>query len=112
MFPNLAVIRGHQLFSDYALVVYENQQLRDLGLNRLTRIMRGTVRIEKNPNLCYLNTVDWERLTGRKGMVMQVRTERERSGYGTGTARVRRGCGTGPARVRHGYEKTWRLSPK
>ena len=96
MFPNLAVIRGHQLFSDYALVVYENQQLRDLGLNRLTRIMRGTVRIEKNPNLCYLNTVDWERLTGRKGMVMQVRTARVRHGYG----RVRHGYGTGTARVR------------
>ncbi|XP_043194328.1 insulin receptor-like isoform X1 [Amphibalanus amphitrite] len=71
MFPNLAVIRGHQLFSDYALVVYENQQLRDLGLIGLTRIMRGTVRIEKNPYLCYLDTIDWERLTGRKGMVIQ-----------------------------------------
>ena len=80
MFPNLAVIRGHKLFSDYALVVYENQQLRDLGLFGLTRVMRGTVRIEKNPYLCYLDTVDWERLTGRKGMVIQVRVALRRVG--------------------------------
>lgn len=62
LFPNLAVIRGNQLFENYALVVYEVESLVELGLSRLTDIQRGAVRIEKNPNLCHANTVDWNRI--------------------------------------------------
>ena len=32
LFPNLSVIRGQQLFFDYALVVYELMALKELGL--------------------------------------------------------------------------------
>lgn len=63
LFPNLAVIRGNTLFQDYALVVYEMQQLQELGLWGLTAILRGSVRIEKNPELCYYNTVNWDAIT-------------------------------------------------
>ncbi|XP_028649838.1 insulin receptor-related protein-like isoform X1 [Erpetoichthys calabaricus] len=59
LFPNLSVIRGNQLFFQYALVIFEMPHLRMIGLHSLTRIMRGAVRIEKNQELCHLSTVDW-----------------------------------------------------
>lgn len=59
MFPNLSVVRGQHLFYDYALVVFEMPDLEELGLQGMTRILRGAVRIEKNPQLCYIDTVDW-----------------------------------------------------
>lgn len=59
MFPNLAVIRGRNLFSDYALVVYEMSELQELGMTNLTVIERGGVRIHKNPQLCFADTIDW-----------------------------------------------------
>lgn len=62
IFPNLSVIRGQHLFYNYALVVYEMPDLQELGLQSLTRIIRGAVRIEKNPKLCYIDTVYWAAL--------------------------------------------------
>ncbi|KAJ4430007.1 hypothetical protein ANN_22215 [Periplaneta americana] len=38
----------------YALIHVE-----ELGLGSLTAILRGSVRIEKNQKLCYVDTVDW-----------------------------------------------------
>lgn len=66
LFPNLAVIEGRKIFYNYAMVVYNNPQLQELGLGNLRHISRGGVRIQKNINLCYLETVDWNRL-GRLG---------------------------------------------
>lgn len=62
IFPNLAVIRGLHLYYNYALVVFEMPDLEELGLGSLTRIMRGAVRIEKNPRLCYVETIKWSAL--------------------------------------------------
>ena len=59
IFPNLSIIRGQNLFYNYALVVFEMPVLEELGLRSMTRILRGAVRIEKNPHLCYIDTVDW-----------------------------------------------------
>nr|XP_061796382.1 insulin-like growth factor 1 receptor [Nerophis lumbriciformis] len=59
LFPNLAVIRGHNLFYNYALVIFEMTSLKDIGLYNLRNITRGAIRIEKNPELCYLDSVDW-----------------------------------------------------
>ncbi|MEQ2214606.1 hypothetical protein XENOCAPTIV_013911, partial [Xenoophorus captivus] len=59
LFPNLTVIRGNNLFFNYALVIYEMLQLKEVGLHSLMNITRGAVRIEKNPDLCYLATLDW-----------------------------------------------------
>ncbi|XP_053282315.1 LOW QUALITY PROTEIN: insulin-like growth factor 1a receptor [Pleuronectes platessa] len=59
LFPNLSVIRGRQLFYNYALVIYEMTSLKDIGLYNLRNITRGALRIEKNPELCYLDSVDW-----------------------------------------------------
>ena len=34
----------------------------EIGLTGLTHILRGGVRVEKNRNLCYVNTVNWKRI--------------------------------------------------
>lgn len=62
LFPNLTVIRGNNLFFNYALVVFEMLQLREIGLHNLKNITRGAVRLEKNPDLCYLSTLDWSKI--------------------------------------------------
>ncbi|XP_047223967.1 insulin receptor a [Girardinichthys multiradiatus] len=62
LFPNLTVIRGNNLFFNYALVIFEMLQLREIGLHSLMNITRGAVRIEKNPDLCYLSTLDWSKI--------------------------------------------------
>lgn len=59
LFPNLTVIRGKNLFYNYALVIFEMTSLKDIGLYNLRNITRGAIRIEKNSDLCYLSTVDW-----------------------------------------------------
>ncbi|MBN3310814.1 IGF1R factor, partial [Amia calva] len=59
LFPNLTVIRGRNLFYNYALVIFEMTSLKDIGLFNLRNITRGAIRIEKNPDLCYLDSVDW-----------------------------------------------------
>uniref|UniRef100_A0A8C6WTP1 Tyrosine-protein kinase receptor n=1 Tax=Neogobius melanostomus TaxID=47308 RepID=A0A8C6WTP1_9GOBI len=59
LFPNLSVIRGRNLFYNYALVVFEMTSLKDIGLYNLSNITRGAIRIEKNPELCYLDSIDW-----------------------------------------------------
>ncbi|KAG8249017.1 hypothetical protein J6590_029365 [Homalodisca vitripennis] len=50
LFPNLTLIRGHTLFADYALVLYEVFDLSEVALTSLARVTRGAVRIEKNPS--------------------------------------------------------------
>lgn len=60
LFPNLSVIRGRELVSNYALIIYEMLHLQKINLPNLTDILRGSVRIESNPNLCYTSTVNWE----------------------------------------------------
>ncbi|XP_066996033.2 insulin-like peptide receptor [Anabrus simplex] len=60
LFPNLSVIRGNTLFLNYALVAFEMMHLQEIGLHSLTDILRGSVRLEKNPQLCYVKTIDWD----------------------------------------------------
>ena len=60
IFPNLAVIRGREVFLDYSLVIYENGGLKEINLPSLTTILHGGVRIEKNINLCYVETIRWK----------------------------------------------------
>ncbi|NXV09544.1 ERBB3 kinase, partial [Cettia cetti] len=63
---NLRVIRGTQFYEErFALFVLLNynpnstQALRQLGLNQLTEILAGGVYIEKNAQLCHVDTVEW-----------------------------------------------------
>ncbi|XP_022822155.1 insulin-like receptor isoform X1 [Spodoptera litura] len=63
LFPNLTVIRGMQLFKDFALVIFDNEHLESVGLRSLVKIERGGVRIQQNDRLCYANTIDWSLIT-------------------------------------------------
>ncbi|XP_050314693.1 insulin-like receptor isoform X2 [Anthonomus grandis grandis] len=63
LFPNLAVIRGQQLFSTgKALVIYEMPSLQEIGLYSLTKIMRGMVLVDSNPSLCFVHSIDWSKI--------------------------------------------------
>lgn len=64
MFPNLAVIRGRDIFKDYSLIIYEIENLEEIGLHNLQKIERGNVRIEKNDQLCYADRIDWSLIAG------------------------------------------------
>ena len=67
LFPNLSVIRGQKLFwNNYALVVYDMLKLHDIGLHNLTSILKGSVRIEQNPNLCFVHTINWDLISKNK----------------------------------------------
>ncbi|XP_069673156.1 insulin-like peptide receptor isoform X2 [Periplaneta americana] len=63
LFPNLAVIRGETLFLNYALIIFEMMHIQEIGLHSLTTILHGDVYIEKNPRLCFVDTVAWEVIT-------------------------------------------------
>ncbi|NXX16176.1 ERBB3 kinase, partial [Podargus strigoides] len=63
---NLRVIRGTQFYEEkFALFVLLNYNpnathaLRHLRLNQLTEILAGGVYIEKNAQLCHVETVEW-----------------------------------------------------
>lgn len=62
MFPNLRVIGGQELIMNYALVVYQNTHLMELGLRKLTTIINGGVRIMDNTQLCYSRYIDWAQI--------------------------------------------------
>jgi hypothetical protein len=65
MFPNLRVIGGQSLVVNYALVLYQNVDLKEIGLYKLTTIRNGGVRITENTRLCYSRLIDWNAiLTG------------------------------------------------
>lgn len=72
LFPNLAVIRGRTLFKDYALIIYEMLELENIGLSNLVLIERGNVRIEKNEKMCYVDTINWARITMNNGPYLEV----------------------------------------
>ena len=68
IFPNLAVIRGEKLFpvfseTQYALVVFKNLHLEELGLTGLRSIRKGAVRLDQNPRLCSGEVGDWKAIT-------------------------------------------------
>jgi hypothetical protein len=50
----------------------ENEQ--EIGLKSLAELQRGSVLIEKNPNLCYVESIDWGRIghSGRLNHFIQV----------------------------------------
>ncbi|KAG9510915.1 Insulin receptor [Fragariocoptes setiger] len=62
LFPNLAVIRGINVIHDYSFIIYEMMQLQEINLPNLNDILSGSVRIERNPNLCFFDTINWDRI--------------------------------------------------
>lgn len=62
IFPQLRVIGGHSLVMDYALVIYQNLDLRNIGLNKLVAIKNGGIRITENTKLCYAQSINWDKI--------------------------------------------------
>ncbi|XP_056235252.1 insulin receptor b [Seriola aureovittata] len=94
LFPNLTVIRGNNLFFNYALVIYEMLQLKEVGLHSLMNITRGAVRIEKNPDLCYLATLDWSKILDsvEDNFIVANKNDRECGDVCPGTAQGQTIC--------------------
>uniref|UniRef100_A0A0R3RUM5 Receptor protein-tyrosine kinase n=1 Tax=Elaeophora elaphi TaxID=1147741 RepID=A0A0R3RUM5_9BILA len=56
---NLTTIEGRQLNLDrFALFIFKNQNLEELGLRSLKKIKNGRVFIGENENLCYMDTLN------------------------------------------------------
>lgn len=80
LFPNLAVIHGQNTFHSHALVIFEMSSLHEIGLYSLTDITHGTVRIDKNPSLCFVHTIDWDRIVhekSEKNFIKSLKPENE-----------------------------------
>ncbi|XP_038020178.1 receptor tyrosine-protein kinase erbB-3 isoform X1 [Motacilla alba alba] len=91
---NLRVIRGTQFYEDrFALFVLLNYNpntthaLRQLGLNQLTEILAGGVYIEKNAQLCHVDTVEW------RDIMRDTRLEPLVRDNGRGCAPCHESCG-------------------
>lgn len=59
LFTQLAIIRGKSLNGNNALVIFDNEDLAEIGLQSLRFIGNGNVHITKNKNLCFGDTVNW-----------------------------------------------------
>lgn len=65
LFPKLLVIRGvNLLYDQYALVILENRDLQNIGLISLLRVLKGSIRVESNPSLCFAHTINWVAILG------------------------------------------------
>ncbi|KAM4880923.1 receptor tyrosine-protein kinase erbB-3 [Sylvia borin] len=91
---NLRVIRGTQFYEErFALFVLLNynpnatQALRQLRLHRLTEILAGGVYIEKNAQLCHVDTVEW------RDIMRDTRLEPLVRDNGQGCAPCHESCG-------------------
>ncbi|KAJ8719798.1 hypothetical protein PYW08_011973 [Mythimna loreyi] len=60
LFPSLTRIRGLKLLNNFALVVYDNSHLREIGLYSLLKIDRGGVSMWQLPQACFVDTIDWK----------------------------------------------------
>ncbi|VDP28417.1 unnamed protein product [Schistosoma margrebowiei] len=58
LLPNLTLIRGQTLVFGYAVVI-KSTSLKNIGLFSLRVIQQGGIRIDNNPQLCYVRTIDW-----------------------------------------------------
>ncbi|KAL3289679.1 hypothetical protein HHI36_023083 [Cryptolaemus montrouzieri] len=66
LFPNLTVIRGQNNFYRYSLIVFEMSSLQEIALYSLSNITNGYIRIDKNPSLCFIKSIDWEKIISSK----------------------------------------------
>lgn len=62
VFPNLRVIGGDDLVMNYALVIYQTPHIKNVGLNKLTLIKNGGVRIADNNKICFTRYINWEKI--------------------------------------------------
>lgn len=71
LLPALSVIRGKQLVQNYAFVVYFNSRMKGIRFPSLTTIYQGGVRIDRNKQLCYVDSIRWKSIV--KVIILQYR---------------------------------------
>ncbi|ELW54889.1 Receptor tyrosine-protein kinase erbB-2 [Tupaia chinensis] len=107
----LRIVRGTQLFEDsYALAVLDNGDpldnaspsmgsapagLRELQLRSLTEILKGGVLIQRNPQLCYQDTILWKDIFHKNNQLARTLVDTNRS-----RALTRTVCAVGCARCK------------
>ncbi|KAB1265370.1 Receptor tyrosine-protein kinase erbB-2 [Camelus dromedarius] len=85
----LRIVRGTQLFEDnYALAVLDNADL-------LEKILKGGVLIQRNPQLCYQDTILWKDIFHKNNQPALMLIDTNRSRDLTGTV-----CASGCARCK------------
>nr|CDJ89243.1 EGF receptor and Furin cysteine rich region and Fibronectin and Tyrosine protein kinase domain containing protein [Haemonchus contortus] len=62
IFPNLRIIGGQNLIQHFSLIIYQNEDLIDIGLTKLRLIRNGGVRVAENNKMCYSRYIDWKHL--------------------------------------------------
>uniref|UniRef100_A0A0R3PV29 Fibronectin type-III domain-containing protein n=1 Tax=Angiostrongylus costaricensis TaxID=334426 RepID=A0A0R3PV29_ANGCS len=62
IFPNLRIVGGQNLIQHFSLIIYQNEDLIDIGLSKLRLIRNGGVRIAENNKMCYSRYIDWKHL--------------------------------------------------
>jgi hypothetical protein len=66
---------------NYAIVIFQNIDLHEIGLHRLATIRNGGVRIVENPRLCYGQSIDWNAIM--TGAVNDVLVDEQTRNHGT-----------------------------
>ncbi|VDP40521.1 unnamed protein product [Heligmosomoides polygyrus] len=62
IFPNLRIIGGQNLIQHFSLIIYQNEDLIDIGLTKLRLIRNGGIRVAENNKMCYSRYIDWKHL--------------------------------------------------
>lgn len=78
LFPNLRVIRGNQVFYNFGLVIFELMDIESISLPHLHYLGRGVLAYS-NPQLCFLDKVDWTRIIPGEPEVKWYENEREQA---------------------------------
>lgn len=66
LFPKLSIIRGNNLFRNYALVLFLSNSLLQVNLKNLIQIDKGSILLSRLYHACYVNTIDWNYLIQEK----------------------------------------------
>ena len=107
IFPKLAVIRGRpsNLFFAYSLIIYNNKGLRYINLPSLTTILHGSVRIENNIYLCYVDTIRWSSIMKGTSAGEELVIDQKDNGCVEGCFKQR--CVAPAGHGASGYEYCW-----
>lgn len=96
VFPNLRVIGGQTLIQHFALIIYRNNDLHTLGLDKLAVVRNGGIRIQDNKYLCAAKTIEWKNMIMSHINDVMIDEAAELAVAETGLVCERRNCEADP----------------
>lgn len=78
LFPNLRVIRGNSVFYNFGLVLFELEDIESISLPKLQYLGRGVIAYS-NPQLCFVDKIDWAKIIPGKPDVKWGENEQEQA---------------------------------